>query len=76
MGDTANTIRQGHEAQRAAAAKMLAALERMIADLREQEATHLCSRMRIEQISDLARAIDAAKAAGIKTAQTSQLDTK
>ena len=48
-----------------AARVMLAALERMIADLREQEATRLCSRMRIQQIVDIERAIKEARAAGV-----------
>jgi len=40
-----------------AAGDLLSACQRMVADLREQESTHLCSRMRLDQIVDLDRAI-------------------
>lgn len=54
------------EAAADAARAMLAALQRMVADLREQEETHMCGRMRIAQIADLNKAIVQAEAAGVK----------
>ena len=52
--------------RRKAARAMLATLKRMAADLREQETTGLCSRMRIDQLVDIGRAIKQARAAGIE----------